>query len=119
MNEKDGVRKLLEEYGVKLAMVTLGPKGAYLKNEHAAVHVPCPPVKPVDTTGAGDIFGGSAVSRILKRSKAPEELSEEELREIAVFAVSAASLSTQVLGGIPSIPGESEVYEIISKFFGS
>lgn len=55
----EAASKLLEEYGVKLAMITLGPKGAYLANRTGAARVSCPPVKPVDTTGAGDIFGGS------------------------------------------------------------
>jgi len=110
---QEGARRLLEQFGVKLAMVTLGANGAYLANRNAAVYVSCPAVTPVDTTGAGDIFGGSAVSRILKLGKALEELSEGELIEIAKFAVAAASLSTQKPGGIPSVPREDEVYAIL------
>ena len=105
-----GAHKLLDEYGVKLAMVTLGAKGACLRNHIAQVYTSCPPVKPIDTTGAGDIFGGSAVSRILKRNKPPEELCEGELADIAAFATTAASLSTQKHGGIPSVPREAEVF---------
>ena len=63
----------------------------------------------VDTTGAGDIFGGSAMSCFLKTGKAPEELSEEELRQIVRFACTSASLSTQKHGGITSVPEESDV----------
>ena len=111
----EGAVKLLDEFGVKLAMVTLGPDGALLKNRYAEVRVPCPAVKPVDTTGAGDIFGGSAVGRILRSGKAPEDLNETDLTEIAVFAVTAASLSTQKTGGIPSVPPEEEVLNIINQ----
>jgi sugar/nucleoside kinase (ribokinase family) len=110
---QEGARRLMEQYSIKLAMVTLGPWGAYLENRNAAVLEPCPVVKPIDTTGAGDIFGGSAVSRILRLGKAPEDLSKEELESITVFAVTAASLSTQKLGGIPSVPCEEEVYATI------
>jgi len=117
-SEREGARRLLEQYGVKLAMVTMGPGGAWLKNKNAEVHAHCPPVIPVDTTGAGDIFGGSAVSRILRYGKAPEELCEEELIEMAVFAAVAASLSTQKHGGIPSVPREEEVYAAISEMSG-
>ena len=39
---------------------------AYLANQDGAAYAKCPEVKPIDTTGAGDIFGGSAVSRLLK-----------------------------------------------------
>lgn len=110
-NEEEGARKLLEECGVKLAMVTLGPKGCYLRNRNGSVTVSSPKVKPIDTTGAGDIFGGSAVSRLLKLGKAPEDLDQAELEGIARFASTAASLSTEHPGGIPSIPAESVVLE--------
>lgn len=106
---EEGADKLLEEYGVSLAMVTLGPEGCYLKNAKGSVRAASPKVKAVDTTGAGDIFGGSAVSRLLKLEKGPAELSQGELEEIARFASTAASLSTQRSGGIPSIPPEKEV----------
>ena len=64
---------------------------------------------PIDTTGAGDIFGGSAVSRLLKLGKNPGELGAEELRYVGSFASTAASLSTEKQGGISSIPEESDV----------
>ena len=63
----------------------------------------------VDTTGAGDIFGGSAMSRFLRYKKSPSDLSEEELEEIVRFACTAASLSTQKHGGITSVPDPEEV----------
>ena len=106
---QEGADKLLKEFGVSLAMVTLGPKGAYLKNRNGACSVPSPKVCPVDTTGAGDIFGGSAVSRILALGTAPESLTVEQLQEIGTFAATAASLSTEKSGGIPSIPEKAEI----------
>ena len=110
-SEEEGARKLLEECGVKLAMVTLGPKGCLLRNRKGSVTVSSPKVKPIDTTGAGDIFGGSAVSRLIKLGKAPEDLEEAELEGIARFAATAASLSTEHPGGIPSIQEEAVVLE--------
>lgn len=106
---EEGARRLLADHGVKLAMVTLGPRGCLLANRRGRVCVPSPRVNAADTTGAGDIFGGSAVSRLLKLGRAPEDLEEAELAGIARFAVTAASLSTEKPGGIPSIPGEAEV----------
>ena len=106
---EEGADKLLNEFGVTLAMVTLGPNGAYLKNKTACTYVQCPKVHPIDTTGAGDIFGGSAVSRLLKLGKNPGELGAEELRYVGSFASTAASLSTVNQGGISSIPEEADV----------
>ncbi len=109
---EEGADLLLRDFGVKLAMVTLGPKGAYLKNKTASCRVNCPKVKPVDTTGAGDIFGGSAVSRILALGVSPESLEEAQLWDIGSFASTAASLSTQIQGGIPSIPDMETVLKL-------
>ena len=86
-DEKEAAEKLLDEFGIRLAMVTMGPKGAYLANQNGAAYAKCPKVKPIDTTGAGDIFGGSAVSRLLKTGKAPEELSTEELGFIGTVII--------------------------------
>ena len=49
------------------------------------------------------------MSRWLASGKAPGELDEEELADLAAFACTAASLSTQRQGGIPSIPERAEV----------
>ena len=106
---EEGADKLLNEYGVSLAMVTLGPNGAYLKNKNGASYVKCPKVSPIDTTGAGDIFGGSAVSRLLKIGVSPCDLTPEQMYAVGSFASTAASLSTEKSGGIPSIPEEERV----------
>ena len=110
---EEGADKLLNEYGVSLAMVTLGPDGAYLKNKNGCTYVKCPKVSPIDTTGAGDIFGGSAVSRLLKLGIHPGELSIQQMHEVGSFASAAASLSTEASGGIPSIPEEEKVLSVI------
>ena len=106
---EEGARRLLEECGVSLAMVTLGPRGCYLQNRRGSCALTAPQVSPVDTTGAGDIFGGSALHRLLDFRVPPEELDRGGLEETARFAVTAASLSTQHPGGIPSIPELAQV----------
>lgn len=108
---EEGADKLLKEFGVSLAMVTLGPKGCLLKTANVVCNVSGPKVNPVDTTGAGDIFGGSAVSRLLDLGKDIADLTEEDLAFIGRFATTAASLSTEFVGGIPSIQNEKIVLE--------
>lgn len=111
----DAADKLINEYGVSLAMVTLGKKGAYLANKSGGVYVPTPPAKTIDTTGAGDIFGGSAVSCLLSTGKHPSELTKDEIFKIASFASAAASLSTEKSGGIPSIPEYEDVVSFMNE----
>ena len=108
---EEGAQKLLTEFGVSLAMVTLGPDGCLLKTAAAAGRVPGPKVQPIDTTGAGDIFGGSAVSRLLELNKGVADLTCEDLMYIGSFATTAASLSTEHPGGIPSIQDKAVVLE--------
>jgi len=112
-NEKEGAEKLLEDFDIKLAMVTSGANGALIKNRNASVFSPCLSVNCRDTTGGGDIFGGSAVSEILRFGKAPEDLSGDELEKILKFAIIAACLSTEKYGGIPSVPEKSDVLKMI------
>ena len=110
LQPEEGAKKLLDEYGVSLVYATLGPRGCYAATRACAVTVGCPRgIRPVDTTGAGDIFGGSAMSRLLRLGKAPSDLTVSELSSIVRFACAAASLSTQKPGGISSVPDLAEV----------
>ena len=109
-----GMNRLLEEYGVSLVYATMGPEGCMAANGHCRVRVGNPEgIRAVDTTGAGDIFGGSAMSRFLQYKKAPSELTEEELYSVVSFACAAAGLSTQKQGGITSIPDLSDVEKLL------
>lgn len=107
--EQEGARRILNKYHAKLVFVTLNARGCYFATQKAVGYAAAPAVKSVDTTGAGDIFFGAAISRLLQQSKSIEYLTEEELRQMASFGCAAASLSTQKYGGIASIPSEEEV----------
>ena len=108
-----GAEKLLTEFGVGLAMVTLGSDGCLLKTKNASFRASCPKVHPVDTTGAGDIFGGSAMARFLELGKPIADLMDGDLAYIGRYATTAASLSTEHSGGIPSIPAKAAVLKAI------
>lgn len=101
---QEGAEKLLRDYPAGLVFVTCDADGCYYAGRQGAGHVDCPPVHPVDTTGAGDIFMGSAVAHLLRTGKRPEELDAAQLRQIAAAACTEASLSTEHCGGISSIP---------------
>ena len=102
---QEGAQYILEHFPVKLVFVTCGPDGCWFQNKNASGHVDSlKNIQVVDTTGAGDIFGGSAVWKLLQTGKAPEALDEAALREIVSFACTAAGLSTTKPGGISSVP---------------
>lgn len=113
ISPEEGARKLHEEFGVTLAFVTLGPKGCFYSNGRETGTVETPSgIRVLDTTGAGDIFGGSVLSRILQANKPAAEINGEELAKMTRFACCAASLSTQRSGGISSVVEIEEVEKL-------
>lgn len=107
---EEGAKHILENYGVKLVFVTCGAEGCFFMNKNARGHVPSlKGIKVVDTTGAGDIFGGSVVWKLLQLGKAPQTLNQEELTDAVRFACTAAGLSTTRPGGISSVPEYTDV----------
>ena len=105
---------ILNDCSAKLVMITLGSEGCFIKNRTAQCRVPAARVKAADTTGAGDIFGGSAAYCLLSSGKAPEDLNEEELNAMGRFACAAAGLSVQRPGGISSVPGKEEILALLA-----
>ena len=116
LSPEEGAQKLLTEYGVSLVYATLGPKGCYAATLRRAVYVQSPAgIRVVDTTGAGDIFGGSAMSQFIQCGKSPSELTGEDLETIVRFACTAASLSTQKHGGITSVPDLVQISSLLNN----
>ncbi len=109
VGESEARYKLGNEFGISLVMITKGENGAIIANKDNIVRVNTPKVNVIDTTGAGDIFGGSAVARLLELNKHPDALTAEELEYIGKYAATAASLSTEKQGGIPSVPDKESV----------
>lgn len=114
MGVEEGAAHILENYGVKLVFVTCGADGCYFRNAVASGHVPSlSGIKVVDTTGAGDIFGGSAVWKLLQMNQSPGTLNEAQLRDVVTFACTSAGLSTTRPGGISSVPDYEDVLKRI------
>jgi len=105
MNPQEGAKHILDTYGVKLVFVTCGADGCFFKNAVSEGSVPSlSGIKVIDTTGAGDIFGGSAVWKLLQLGQDPATLNREQMTEIAAFACTSAGLSATKSGGISSVP---------------
>ena len=114
LSVQEGAAHILENYPVKLVFVTCGADGCWYQNANAQGHVPSlKDIQVRDTTGAGDIFGGSAVWKLLQMNKLPQQLEKTELEEIVRFACTAAGLSTTQPGGISSVPALDEVQKLM------
>ena len=108
---KEEAAKLLFEKGVKIVVVTLGSKGAYLYCKEGGLQIPGFVSKVADTNGAGDSFWGGFLYRISKSGKKPEEFTLNELKEYVRFGNAVASLCVEKKGAIPAMPTLMEVRE--------
>jgi len=90
----------IEKLGVETVIITLGSKGALIRNHHTDELIPSPQVKAVDTTAAGDTFNGYLVTEMARG---------KTLKEAAAKACKAAAISVTKMGAQPSIPFEMEI----------
>lgn len=102
---------VLFQKGIKIAVVTLGSKGAYLYCKEGGAHVSGFVSKAVDTNGAGDSFWGGFLYCISKSGKSPEQFTMEELKDYVRFGNAVASLCVEKKGAIPAMPELEKVKE--------
>ncbi len=88
--------------GVENVVITLGSKGAFIKERGAYHQVPALKVKAVDATAAGDTFCG-AVCVALAEGKG--------ITEAVKFACRAAAVTVTRMGAQSSLPYRKEVEE--------
>lgn len=101
--------KLLKD-GVKVAIITLGEKGAAIITHERAELVKAFKVNAVDTTAAGDSFIGGLSSKLNIN-----DLSFENLIKAVTFGNKVSSIAVQREGAQPSIPTLKEVIEVYGE----
>jgi fructokinase len=103
----------LLEKGPRLVIITSGANGAMLMTASQRVEIRPLPVRPVDTTGAGDAFIGAILYTLVQQGCSTpsdlQSLTERDLITVGNFANSVASLSVTRYGGISSFPFMHEV----------
>lgn len=108
----EGIAVLQETYHIPLILLSLGKEGsrAYYKGLRVE-KAPYLQKNTIETTGAGDTFGGSCLHFVLKYGL--ENLNEEKLLEMLSFANGAASLITTRKGALKVMPEVEEVKKLI------
>lgn len=107
-----GVEMLRKKYDLPLIFVTLGKEGSRAYYRDMVVEAePFLQSGTIETTGAGDTFVGCALNYILEHGI--EELTEENLKELLVFANGGASIITTRKGALKVMPEKNEIEEFI------
>lgn len=98
--EATAAASALVKLGCKMGMITLGSNGVvFVGQDGVSTHVPCPKVKAVDTTGAGDAFIGSLACLL-----ADEKLGSVDFSRKVEVACGVASESVTKHGTQTSYP---------------
>lgn len=101
----EGIDKL-NDYQLPLVFVTDGEHGTHAVFKEQTIHVPVVPVKPVDTTGAGDAFMAGII-RYIHLNGMPK--TDKELVECAAFGNRLGALCATRAGAITAMPRMEDV----------
>jgi ribokinase len=104
LEEVETAARVLLDRGAGTVILTLGERGSLLVTADEAVHVPAPPAKAVDTTGAGDAFVGTLAFFLAEGRPMRESVRKSN----AIAALSVTKEGTQV-----SFPTRGEVVGLI------
>jgi fructokinase len=98
----------LLDAGARLAVVTLGARGAFAAQRNLQVRVDAVPTEVVDTIGAGDAFGGALLAWLHDHGalSADLRLEEADLESALDYACLAAAITCSRPGADPPWKGE-------------
>lgn len=112
----DGIRRVQEKYDIPLILLSMGKDGSRAYYKNIIVEVPAfVNENTIETTGAGDTFGGCCLHSVLEKGL---DFTEEELREMLTFANAAASIVTTRKGALRVMPKKNEVSDFIKCNLG-
>lgn len=99
----------LMSQGIKIAVVTLGKRGAYVRTQSGGKIVNGFKNKALDATGAGDAFWGGFLYCLAKSGKTPDDIPLSEAARFADFGNAVASVCVESYGAIPAMPSMDQV----------
>lgn len=102
---------ILHEIGAQIITITLGSEGTLVSTAEKKQTIASIPVKPIDTTGAGDAFIGCLLQQIATLQHPHDILTDTELLlKMVGNANKAGAITTTGYGAIPSLPTRDMVY---------
>ncbi|MGR5175523.1 aminoimidazole riboside kinase [Vibrio parahaemolyticus] len=101
----------LAEFSNTLVLITQGAKGALAIRGEQQQLIAGTPVKPVDTTGAGDAFVGGLLTRL---SKSADWVNDETIHDAVRWANGCGALATTQKGAMTALPNEQALLAYIN-----
>lgn len=101
---------VLHDVGARIITVTLGKEGTLLSTGIDQTMIPSIPVKPVDTTGAGDAFIGCLLYQIANLDNFEQVFENTDLLlKMVEIANKAGAITTTNYGAIIALPSKAEL----------
>lgn len=109
LSEEDALRSLMNDYPLKMILVTYGEKGSAVFTKNQWISMPSFKVDAIDTTGAGDAFFGAFLAGLYGFSKTPDHLTAQELKTLLKRANACGAIATLKKGAIGSLPTQEQL----------
>ena len=108
IEDAEEAAKIFLQRGIDTVVITLGEKGAYVRNSVINQHLPAFDMggKVLETTGAGDAFNGGFAYALAEGMS---------LIEAVRFGSATAAISVTRLGTAPAMPVNSEIQDLLNK----
>jgi 2-dehydro-3-deoxygluconokinase len=106
LSEPDAIIDHCLALGAKTVALKLGAAGAVVATANERHRIAPHRCTPVDATGAGDVFGGAFVTRLL---------AGDALHDAGRYAAVAAALSTEGYGAVEPIPRAADVHRAMGN----
>lgn len=113
MDFDKAIASLKNKYNIPLILLSLGKNGSRAYSQTGYASAPITPAETIETTGAGDTFCGCILSKVLEYGM--KDFSNNELKEMLVFANTAAAIITTRKGALKVMPERDEIYKFAEK----
>ena len=109
----EGAASFFHNKGIKIVLITLGSKGAFISIGNENIVVPTKSTNVVDTTGAGDSFLGGFLYKLLYDNKKSLDITIDKAKEYVEFSNSVAGICVTKRGAIPAMPSLEQVLKVL------
>lgn len=113
MDFDKAIASLRDRYNIPLILLSLGKNGSRAYSKTGYAFAPITPAETIETTGAGDTFCGCILSKVLEYGM--KDFSDDELKEMLVFANTAAAIVTTRKGALKVMPEREEIEKLIKR----
>ena len=114
-DDLDSGSRALFDKGIRMVIVTLGPRGCYYRCIAGIGHLSTYDTKVIDTTGSGDAFLGAFLYRLSRLDCTLDSISKRQVENMLDFSNAVGAVCASGRGAIPAMPSMQEVEKCMKE----